>query len=114
MTDKKIEDVLSRLESEVNKHDIVPDTSGGEQSTQMPTDISNFIKPPYLFFILVPICVLLILFFSKPEFMMKEDPKTKVKKINFKNFLIAFFAITIGLEGMLYYYFFKYSPSVRK
>ena len=113
MPDKKIEDVLSRLESEVNKHDIVPTTSG-EQPVQIPTDISSFIKPPYLFFILVPICVLVVLFFSKPEFMMKEDPKTKVKKINFKNFLIAFFAITIGLEGVLYYYFFKYSPGAGK
>ena len=58
-------------------------------------------------------CISCIIF-SKPEFMMKEDPKTKVKKINFKNFLIAFFAITIGLEGVLYYYFFKYSPGAGK
>ena len=106
---KNIDEVFSRLESEVKKHDVHTGDStilSNIPSSSENNTLSKFLKLPNILFLLIPVLVFLGLFLGKPNFVMIEDPKTKVKKINFKKLMITFVVVAVGLEGAVYYFYY--------
>ena len=81
---KNIDEVFSRLESEVKKHDVHTEDStilSNIPSSSENNALSKFLKLPNILFLLIPVLVFLGLFLGKPNFVTEESMKLSTSLI---------------------------------
>jgi len=96
------------LKSQVNALAAPMGTSSTEENSQC--SYVDYAKPPYIF-AAVPVVIAIVLYFSKPFFIMEQDQKWQEgegpKILSLKKLLIFDVVISCMIIGAYYYYYGK-------
>lgn len=101
---------LAHLTEEVNKHCTLPSSTDETVSkTSIKTWLINLTKPPYIYFVLLPVIIFILIIYIKPGFVKKQvrvtDDSNDIKYVtDFKKLMISTIIISAILCFALYYF----------
>lgn len=113
---EEFEETLKVLSNKVSQFTNIRDKNKERSSVKMLLP-NIFIKPSFIYFGIIPIVIILILFFLKPNFVMKESRIEEVqensskKKLSFVKLIITTVIITIIFVFVIYIYIYTNNKS---
>ena len=107
---------LAHLTEEVNKHCTLPSSNTDETvpETSIKTWLISLTKPPYIYFVLLPIIIFILIIYIKPGFVKRQvrvaDDNNDIKYVtDFKKLMISTIIISVILCAALYYFVLRKS-----
>jgi hypothetical protein len=103
--DSKIK-MLNEKVSEITRTNVKSD-NGNNQSAFLTI---NVIKSPVVYYGIIPVFIMLLLFFLKPSFIMEKisiDGKLPEKKLSYKKLIIATIIVTAIICIVVFIYLYK-------
>jgi hypothetical protein len=113
MEDNEIDATIKSLHEKVNQI-TTTNTISSFVDAKNASNISFFsgsiFKPKVIYYVAVPLTILLVLFFWKPNFIMEDvsiDGKLPEKKLIYKKLFISTFIVTFIIAIGIFGYFYK-------